>query len=280
MDPHDAGRIARSLETLHAFGYFAPEVQEELTQVGLKKGRQCYFASRSAPMGAVSPGTVAATFFVFSPSLVAHHMTGVWALASPEEVTAARYRGVSAGWQRLLPDLDADDVAEAAELARTAAQACSVAGRPLSAAHADLAWPEEPHLVLFHALTVLREHRGDGHIAALLAEGLSALEALVTHTATGRGFTVAAAQATRGWSEEEWHATEAALVEQRLLTPEGGLTEEGHSLRRRVEQATDRMAGQPWQALGEEGATRLGELGRPWVRQARANGAFPQGVFA
>lgn len=280
MDPHDAGRIARSLETLHAFGYFAPEVQEELTQLGLTKGRQCYFASRSAPMGAVSPGTVAATFFVFNPSLVARHMTGVWALASPEEVTAARYRGISTAWQRLLPDLSPDEVAEAAELARTAAQACSVAGRPLSAGHADLTWPQEPHLVLFHALTVLREHRGDGHVAALLEEGLSALQALVTHTATGRGFTVAAAQATRGWSEEEWQATEDGLVERGVLTPEGGLTEEGHSLRRRVEEATDRVAGQPWQALGEEGATRLAELARPWVRTAVANGAFPQGVFA
>lgn len=280
MDSHDAGRIARSLETLHAFGYFAPEVEEELTRLGLRKGRTCYFASRSAPMGAVSPGTVAATFYVFNPALVARHMGDVWTTASPEEVTRARYRGISAGWQRLLGDLDPDDVAEAADLAKTAAQACSVAGRPLSAAHADLPWPDAPHLVLFHGLTVLREHRGDGHIAALLGEGLSALEALVTHTATGRGFTVAAAKATRGWSDEEWDAAAAALVDRGVMTPEGGLTEEGGALRRRVEEATDRMAAQPWQALGEDGATRLAELGRPWVRQALKGGAFPEGVFA
>lgn len=280
MDSHDAGRIARSLETLHAFGYFAPEVEEELTRLGLRKGRTCYFASRSAPMGAVSPGTVAATFYVFNPALVARHMGDVWTTASPEEVTTARYRGISAGWQRLLGDLDPDDVAEAADLAKTAAQACSVAGRPLSAAHADLRWPDAPHLVLFHGLTVLREHRGDGHIAALLGEGLSALEALVTHTATGRGFTVAAAKATRGWSDEEWDAAAAALVDRGVMTPEGGLTEEGGALRRRVEEATDRMAAQPWQALGEDGATRLAELGRPWVRQALKGGAFPEGVFA
>lgn len=280
MDPHDVGRIARSLETLHAFGYFAPEVEEELTGVGLRRGRMCYFASRSAPMGALSPGTVAATFFVFNPALVEHHLSGVWALASPEEVTAARYRGISRGWGRLLGDLDPSEVAEAAELARTAAQACSVAGRPLSAGHADLPWPTEPHLVLFHALTIVREHRGDGHIAALLGEGLTGLEALVTHTATGRGFTVAAAQATRGWSEDEWGATVSDLADRGLLTSEGGLTEEGIALRRRVEEATDRMAVRPWQTLGEEGATRLAELGRPWVRQALANGAFPKGVFA
>lgn len=280
MDPRDAGRIARSLETLHSFGYFAPEVEEELTGIGLRRGRMCYFASRSAPMGAVSPGTVAATFFVFNPGLVEHHLSGVWGLASPEEVTAARYRGISRAWSRLLGDVDPDELAEAAELASTVAQACSVAGRPLSAGHADLPWPTEPHLVLFHALTIVREHRGDGHIAALLGEGLTGLEALVSHTATGRGFTVAAARTTRGWSEEEWDTTVADLAERGLLTPEGGLTEEGSVLRRRVEQATDRMALQPWQALGETGATRLAELGRPWVQQALANGAFPKGVFA
>lgn len=280
MDPHDAARIARSLETLHAFGYFAPEVEEELTQLGLPKGRACYFASRSAPMGAVSPGTVAATFFVFNPSLVSHHLSGVWATASPEEITAARYRGISAGWQRLLPDTSAEEIAEAAELARTAASACSVAGRPLSAGHADLPWPQEPHLVLFHALTVLREHRGDGHIAALLGEGLSGIEALVTHTATGRGFTIAAAKATRGWSDEEWGAAVADLVDRGVLTSEGGLTEAGDALRRRIEEATDQMGVQPWQALGAEGTRRLAELARPWVKQALGNGAFPEGVFA
>ncbi|QBF47425.1 SCO6745 family protein [Janibacter limosus] len=280
MDAHDAGRIARSLETLHAFGYFAPEVEEELTGIGLRRGRMCYFASRSAPMGAVSPGTVAATFFVFNPTLVERHLSGVWALASPEEVTAARYRGISRAWGRLLGDLDPDEVAEAAELARTAASACSVAGRPLSAAHAGLAWPSEPHLVLFHALTIVREHRGDGHIAALLGEGLSGLQALVSHTATGRGFTVTAARATRGWSEEEWDEAVADLVDHGVLTPQGDLTDEGRALRRRVEEATDRMAVEPWDALGEDGATRLAELGRPWVRRALSNGAFPDGVFA
>lgn len=280
MDPHDAGRTARSLETLHAFGYFAPEVEEELTGLGLDRGRMCYFSSRAAPMGAVSPGTVAATFFVFNPRLVARALGDAWTRASPEEVTAARYRGISAGWRRLLPDTSVDEITEAAELARTAARACSVAGRPLSAGHADLPWPQEPHLVLFHALTILREHRGDGHIAALLAEGLTGLDALVTHTATGKGFTVAAAQATRGWSDEEWGAAVADLADRGLLTPEGGLTDEGHALRRRVEEATDEMAGQPWQALGADGAGRLAELARPWVKQALRNGAFPKGVFA
>lgn len=280
MDAHEAGRTARSLETLHAFSYFAPEVEEELSAQGLKRGRMCYFASRSAPMGPVSPGTVAATFFVFSPGLVARHIPRAWSIAAPREITAARYRGVSSGWERLVRDRDSAELREAADLARTAALACSVAGRPLSAAHAELAWPEEPHLALFHALTILREHRGDGHVAALQGEGLSGLEALVTHTATGRGFTVAAAKATRGWSDEEWDEAVSGLVDRGLMSAEGGLTGEGDALRRRVEDATDRMAAAPWRALGDDGLARLGELGRPWARRAVANGAFPEGVFA
>ncbi len=225
---------------------------------------------------------MAATFFVFNPSLVAHFIPGAWEAASPEDVVAARFRGVSAAWGRLLGEetLASAEVSEAAELARTAAAGCTVAGRPLYAAHADLPWPEQPHLVLFHALTLLREHRGGGHVAALVGVGLSGIEALVTHTATGKGFTRTAARATRGWSEGEWAGAEAGLVERGLMTGDGGLTDEGRALRRAVEVATDRSGVAPWETLGEQGTARLAELGTPLVIAARDNGAFPDNVFA
>ncbi len=282
MDAHLAGRTARSLEPLHALGYFAPEVEAAVTGLGVKRGRGAYFASRSAPMGRVGAGTVAATFYVFSPSLVAHFVPEVWEAADPSAVVAARYDGVSCAWRRLLGDdvLASAEVAEAAVLARTAAEACDVAGRPLHAAHADLPWPEDPHLVLFHALTLLREHRGDGHVAALIGAGLSGIEALITHTATGRGFTRQAAQATRGWSDEEWAAALAGLADRGLMTPDERLTDGGERLRTDLETRTDEHGLAPWQALGEAGATRLGELGRPLVRAVQAAGAFPDGVFA
>lgn len=282
MDPRLAGRIARSLEPLHALGYFAPEVEQAVVAAGVRKGRSAYFASRSAPMGRVGGGTVAATFYVFSPSLVRHLVPACWASADPVEVTAARYRGVSAAWRRLLGEevLASAEVAEAADLARRASEGCTVAGRPLYAAHADLAWPEEPHLVLFHALTLLREHRGDGHVASLVDAGLSGLEALITHTATGRGFTRPAAQATRGWSDEEWAEALSGLVARRLTTAEEELTDAGRRLRERVEARTDDHAVAPWAGLGAEASTRLAELGRPLVAAVQAAGAFPVGVFA
>ena len=113
MDPRLAGRTARLLEPLHALGYFAPEVETEVTGVGVRKGRATYFASRAAPMGRVGAGPVAATFYVFNPSLVAHFIPAAWEAASPEDVVAARYRGVSAAWTRLLGEeaLASDEVA-------------------------------------------------------------------------------------------------------------------------------------------------------------------------
>ena len=282
MDPRLAGRTARLLEPLHALGYFAPEVEAEVTGVGVRKGRATYFASRAAAMGRVGAGPVAATFYVFNPSLVAHFIPAAWEAASPEDVVAARYRGVSAAWTRLLGEetLVSGEVMEAADLARTASDGCTVAGRPLYAAHADLPWPDEPHMVLFHALTLLREHRGDGHVAALIGADLSGIEALVTHTATGKGFTQPAAQATRAWSDEEWSATVAGLAERGLMTSDGLLTEDGVALRTAVERRTEESAFGPWEHLGEAGTHRLTELCRPLVTTALTNGAFPAGVFA
>lgn len=282
MDPHVAGRTARSLETLHALCYFVPEVEQEIVALGVRRGRAVYFASRAAAMGRVTPGVVAATFYVFHPALVTKVLPGAWEAASPQDVVAARLRGVDAAWRRLLGDdaIASSEVAEAAELARTAAAGCDPAGRPLYAAHADQAWPAEPHLALWHALTLLREHRGDGHIAALLAHGLSGLEALITHTATGRGFTQPAAQATRGWADQEWSGALTSLTERGLMRHDGTLTEAGVALRSAVESDTDRIAAGPWDLLGEDGAVRLKEIGKPLVRNALAAGAFPAGVFA
>lgn len=282
MDPYAAGRTARSLEPLHALSYFAPDVEAEITGLGVRRGMGAYFASRAAAMGRVGPGPVAATFFVFNPSLVAHLVPAVWDAADPADVVAARFRGVSAAYRRLLGEetLASAEVAEAADLARTAAEGCTVAGRALYAAHADLAWPDEPHLVLFHALTLLREHRGDGHVATLVSAGLSGIEALVTHTATGKGFTRVAAQASRRWSDEEWAATVSSLADRGLMTAEGELTDDGRALRKSLEQQTNETSVAPWDTLGEPGTKRLAELVGPLVATAVGNGAFPDGVFA
>ncbi|MEV7091233.1 hypothetical protein AB0M80_00175 [Amycolatopsis sp. NPDC051045] len=277
----DEKRFKSAFDSLHALAYFAPEVDAALTGTGLRPGRMPYFAGRSAAMGAVGPEVVAATFYNFNPEVVARVIPRAWTLATPEQVLAARLDGVDQALTRLLGDhVKSDEVAEAAELAREAAAGCTGEGRPLYAAHAGLDWPGEPHLVLWHAITLIREYRGDGHVAALVLNGLSGLEALLTHVATGRGFVTGAAKLTRGWSDEQWAAAEAGLADRGILDAGGGLTEAGAALRDRVEIATEAAAQGPWEHLGAERTARLEELGRGLSRRVVEAGAFPDGVFA
>jgi hypothetical protein len=280
FDPALIGRAHRAVDPLHFHIYFAPETDERLAALGLRPGRMVYFAGRSAPMGPVGAGVVTATFYNFSPSLVAHMIPRAWTLASPEQVVAARLDAARASLTRLLgEDAGASpEVAELAALLRAACSALTPEGRPLYAGHADLPWPEEPLLQLWHGATLLREHRGDGHIAALLHAGLSGLEALITHSATGRGFTEAAAKATRGWKDEEWDAACAALADRGLLDG-AGLTAEGAELRARIEMHTDALAADPWLSLGAEATARVVELGKEVSRRLTQSGAFGQGVF-
>lgn len=285
MDLEEACTVAlrchRVLDPLHSLIYFVPEAEERYTAAGLRPGRMGYFASRSAAMGAVSAGTVTATFYNFSPQLVARHIPDAWTLASPAQVLAARKEAADAALRRLLGEaVDSPELAEAAVLAREAADACTPEGRPLYAAHAELDWPSEPHLALWHACTLLREFRGDGHLAALSINGVNGLKALITHTATGKGFLPAVAKASRAWSDEEWDAASAQLRSDGLLNEEGALTEQGVQLRQRIEDQTDAAAVGPWRHLGAEKAGRLHDIGRRLARTAVAAGAFPDGVFA
>src|SRR5215212_10256539 len=280
FDPTLIGRAHRAIDPLHSQLYFAPEHDERLSAIGLRPGRMGYFAGRAAPMGAVGAGVVTATFYNFSPSLVAHMIPRAWTLASPEQVLAARLDAARASLTRLLGQeaIDSAEFAELAGLLREAGDALTPEGRPLYAAHADLGWPGEPLLDLWHATTLLREHRGDGHIAALLHADLNGLEALITYTATGRGFTEPAARATRGWSDEEWDAETAALVERGLMD-DAGLTAEGKDLRARVEAETDVLSANPWLLLGPERTARVIELGKGFARLLVAAGAFSAEIF-
>ncbi|RVW09193.1 hypothetical protein EGT67_13745 [Prescottella agglutinans] len=281
MDAHLAGRTARSLELLHSLSYFAPEVETELVGVGLEPGRMTYFAGRAAPMGAVGAGVVAATFYNFDPALIGDAIPRAWNLADPDEIVRARYRGVDAAYRALFGDaVTSADMSEAAQLAAIAAQGIpGVNGRPLYAGYAALDWPDEPHLVLWHALTLLREYRGDGHVAALQTAGLSGLEALITHTAAGIGFQKKFAQTRRGWSQAAWDAAVSGLRDRELLDGRGELTTDGRELRDVVEDLTDELAAAPWTELGEDGAARLAELTEPWRKSVRESGLFPAALF-
>ncbi|GAA4739546.1 hypothetical protein GCM10023328_20730 [Modestobacter marinus] len=272
-------RTHRRLEPLHSHVYFAPETDEHLAAAGLRPGRMVYFAGRAAAMGAVGPGVVTATFANFAPAIVARHLPRAWTLATPDQVLAARTAAARASLTRLLDGADGSSLEELAALLREACSVLTPEARPLFAAHADLSWPDEPVLQVWHGVTLLREHRGDGHVLSVVRHGLTGLEALVTHTLTGRGFTRQAAQATRGWSDEEWTAALDRLAE-RGLVADGALTEAGQQLRASVEQETDALSATPFVHLGVERTERVAALAGDLTGRLLGNGAFPPGVLS
>ncbi|MFI6008505.1 hypothetical protein ACIBAG_06705 [Streptomyces sp. NPDC051243] len=274
MMKHDgdpaSGRVRQLwhlLEPLHAVLYYAPEVFEEATALGYatEKRWPSYFPYRAAPLGAVGAEQVASAFYSFSPRMVAEHIGPAWKIAGPEALLRARVRGIDRAYRAIFGDrTDSPELAKAAALARRAAEAADTAGRPLAAANAALDWPEAPHLQLWHAATLLREHRGDGHIAALLVAGLDPVESLVSFAAIGAA-SVERFE-SRGWSPEEWAAARGRLTARGLVDADGTATDAGRELRRTVEEHTDRLAAAPWQVLTiEEIDCLVALLGEFWV---------------
>ena len=275
---HEGRATARRLwalaEPFHALPYFADEARTAFAAAGLHSFWLGYFAGRAAPLGAVGPQVVTATFGSFAPAFVERSVPKIWTLTTPAAALAARLAGVDAAAQRALPGwADSTDAAEAAALARRAAEAVDVPGRPLAAANTGVPWPEEPHLVLWQALTTLREHRGDGHLAVLLQRGLLGLPALVLSAAAGMT-TAEWLQRARGWSPEEWARAAGVLTDRGWLAGEE-LTDAGRALRADVEADTDRLAAGPWAALGEAGCDRLAELLVPVRHAVVAAGEWP-----
>ncbi|TDO67542.1 hypothetical protein EV651_103455 [Kribbella sp. VKM Ac-2571] len=266
-----ARRMWKALEPYHAITYFSPETRKATDALGLKGGWMSYFGCRAAPLGPVGPEIVAAVFYNFHPAMVARSLPDAWSYATPARLLEARLTAVDNAVRRLFPD---SDFGRAAELGRRAAELAPVAGRPIAAANAALEWPDEPHLVLWHATTILRESRGDGHVAALVAAGLTPCQALVTLSAAG-GPSKEIFQLNRRWSDEEWSAASDDLRSRGLLDADGSLTESGRALRQQVEDTTDSLADQGWRALGDELTTELHDLVRPLSAVLMSNGLIP-----
>ncbi|GAA2406846.1 SCO6745 family protein [Streptomyces coeruleofuscus] len=277
VEPARVRQMWHLLEPLHAVLYYAPEAFEEAAALryDTKERWPSYFPYRAAPLGEAGPEQVASAFYSFSPRMVAEHVEPAWRVASPEAVLEARVRAVDRAYRALFGDqVHSPELVEAAALARRAAEAADLAARPLAAANAALDWPDAPHLQLWHAATILREHRGDGHLAALLMAGLGPVESLVSFAAIGAASTERFE--SRGWSSEEWAAGRDRLAARGLVDVAGAATEAGRELRLRVEQHTDQLAAAPWRLLGLDDVDRLaGLLGDFWVA-VLASGLLPQ----
>ncbi|MEC3979812.1 SCO6745 family protein [Amycolatopsis sp. H20-H5] len=271
------GQAMRRLQIYAAMVYFSPEYDEELMAAGLEPGVMCYFGGRAAAMGAVPASVIHAAFYNFNPERVRENIPKAWTLASPEKLLEARLMAADRALKRLLGSevLGSPQVAEAAGLARRAAMSAATEGRPLAASHQELDWPDSPHLVLWQGLAILREHRGDGHIAALINAELGGLQSMVSHAATGSGFLPSFAQSHRGWSGEQWNNAAEELRVRGVLDADGALTEQGTALRAGLEEDTDRLAAGPWRVLGDAGAQQLAEIGGELSTALVAAGCLP-----
>jgi hypothetical protein len=273
-------RTWMTLEPIHGMVYFTPHGGPIYDALGLT-ARQHYFAPRMAAAGAASAELTIATFYNFSPALVRAAVPSAWSVASPNAILDARYRVVDASLREAGGALlGTAEIARAAALAKRAALvACeSLDGRPLFAAHAALPWPEEDHLVLWHAQTLLREFRGDGHIALLVSEGLSGLEALLSHAATG-AVPGEVLKSMRGWTDDEWNAGIESMRAKGLLvrsaTDAIAFTPLGVEQRDRIEARTDVLAAAPYLVLGDDECAELRASARPLAQAILASGWLP-----
>ncbi|MFE9694211.1 hypothetical protein [Micromonospora sp. NPDC005806] len=254
-------------EPVHAVTYFHPRARAAYEAVGLRGYWRGYFAGRSAPLGPVEAPIVVAAFFSFAPSMVARALPSVWRLATPQEALRARLTGAVQALAEFTYELPESHLVEAADLLEEAAGRVETAGRMLGAVNAALPRGEYPLARLWQAATTLREHRGDGHVAALLGTGLDPVEVVAWRCRVDQSREFH--QMARGWTDEEWATAEERLVEKGWLTADREPTEHGTATFRAAEEATDRAALGPWRALGAERAARVRELLDPIATRCR-----------
>ena len=245
---------------------------DDMGFIGFWRG---YFAGRSAPLGRVPADVVTAIFYNFSAERVRKAVPGVWDIATPADVLRVRQDTAVAALRGYGLTDDTSGVAEAAELAGVAARGGSLHGRPLFAANLALPWPDSPLAALWHAATLLREHRGDSHVAVLVGEGISGREANVFHVGAG-AVPADFIKRSRDYSDEEWDACVRALSERGLLTPAGILTDAGRALKEHIELRTDTLALCALSALDDAEVERLFQALTPITRQVIAGGDLPE----
>ncbi|MFC9327621.1 hypothetical protein [Kitasatospora sp. NPDC057015] len=252
---HPARALWWLFEPVHAVTYFSPEGRAAYEAAGLRGGWRGYFAGRAAPLGAVDAPPVIAAFFGFAPSMVERALPDVWTRVTPEAALAARSAGASAALERLLEHIEPARIERVVVRLEQAAAGLDCAGRVLASANAALPRPEGLLARLWQAATLMREHRGDGHVAALVAAGLDGCEALVVRCALD--VQREDLQPYRGWNDEEWDAATERLVERGWLTARGTITECGRIRHQALEAATDLAAARVWEGSPRSGLDRL-----------------------
>lgn len=271
-----ARELWRLLEPIHAVTYFSPEPLARLRAAGYRGFWMGYFAGRAAPLGAATAELVQALFYNFAFDHVARAVPDAWQFGQPQAALTARQEGSVAALRRHLGRAaDSPSVARAAELAARSARLAPLEGRPLFAANRALPEPDEPLALLWHSATLLREHRGDGHVAVLGAAAIGGREAHVLQAlATDIPFTVY--QTARRFDEQEWSTTLATLAERGLVGPDGSLSDAGRETKHAIEVRTDALAATGFRHLAGGEVEELADLLRPITTAVVAAGEIPR----
>lgn len=271
--PRTARRLFDRFEPVHAVTYFAPEARNAFDDAGFRGFWMGYFAARSAPLGTVPTEVVTAAFYNFSPAHVARALPGAWEFASPADALRARETSAVAALHRYGVSAD-EDTATAAALLEKAARSAPLDGRPLYAANLALPWPDEPVARLWHATTLLREQRGDTHVALLTAAGVSGRDSNVLHCVSDRvprDFIMR----SRQYDDEEWGACTGRLTARGVLDERGTLTPAGVELKAHLEDGTDRLALWAFDALDDDELELLFRTITPLTRKVVAGDDVP-----
>lgn len=271
--PELARRLFDRFEPIHALTYFAPEVRAALDGVGYHGFWMGYFAARSAPLGAVPPEVVTALFYNFAHARVAKSLPAAWNIAAPSVALQARLDSAVAALARCGVVAD-ENVSTAVQLALRAVRVTPVDGRALFAANLAVAVPADPVAALWHACTLLREHRGDGHVAALVAAGISGRDANVFHTAAS-AVSAEFMKRARHYDDAEWSACEGSLADRGLLDRSGALTSAGRELKDHLETTTDALSLGAFDGLDDDELAALFSALTPVARRVIAGGDLP-----
>jgi hypothetical protein len=272
-EPKLARRFLDRFEPVHGVTYFTPEARAALDGLGYRGFWMGYFAARSAPLGNVAPEVVTAIFYNFAAERVAKALPAAWEIAGPEAALQARQEAAVAALRRYGIDAD-ENLTIAAELAGKAARQAPLEGRPLFAANLALPWPDDPLAALWHAATLLREHRGDVHTTVLSAAGISGRECNVLHTAAGAVPREYMARA-RDYDDASWRHHEQQLAQRGLLNDDGSLTAAGQELKDHIESTTDALSLSALEVLSDDEVEALFQALTPITRAVVAGGDVP-----
>jgi hypothetical protein len=276
-----------ALESLHAVTYYARSCRHALRDRGLVGFWPGYFAARAAPLGRVGAGPVSAAFFNFDPVMVAHAVPGCWEVVDPAALTVVRAVAGSGALGELC-SLDAlGQAVGALPRLRIAASRSSGAGRTLTGVNRALWALIETELLrrgldkhqlalaeVWQACTTLREHRGDGHVAALVAHGLGGCEAHVL-AAAADGIPTEVLRDNRGWSRAQWEDAAAGLSRRGLLRPDGAASDDGLALRESIEVTTDVLAEEAYVSLADDDINDLYRALVPCARELQESSLYP-----